>query len=201
MELLRGPTRWILLLHSSPAWRALYLVQRVVCLSISPLTIFAITGFVKAFRKPDTAHRTIYLVFFLFIGDSIACVSKWAMWWGGFSYGPRLLAEVQPFLLLSSVPTCKTIFERRQPKLGMLAFFLLFAWSCSTQVLGAYVPSDWNWAPKSVDEAPGRVWDWGDNPTSRSLHVIERFLASHLLGANPHPASLGPKFRIRQTKT
>ncbi len=155
-----------------------------------PLTIFAITGFVNAFRKPPTAHRTIYLVFFLFIGASIASVSKWAMWWGGFSYGPRLLAEVQPFLLLSSVPTCKTLFERRQPKFGMLAFFFLFAWSTSTQVLGAYVPSDWNWTPKSVDEAPGRVWDWGDNPMSRSVHVIEIFLASHLPGANPSPSQL-----------
>jgi len=155
-----------------------------------PLTILAIIGFVNAFSKPDTAHRTIYLVFFLFISASIASVSKWANWWGGFSYGPRLLAEVQPFLLLSSVPTCKTIFEQRQPKLSMLAFFLLFAWSSSTQVLGAYVPSDWNWVPKSVDEAPGRVWDWGDNPTSRSVHVIERFLASHLPGANASSSQL-----------
>jgi hypothetical protein len=152
-----------------------------------PLTIFAMTGFVNAFRKPHTAHRTIYLVFFLFISASIVSVSKWAMWWGGFSYGPRLLAEVQPFLLLSSVPTCKTIFEQRQRKLGVLAFFLLFAWSSSTQVLGAYVPSDWNWVPKNVDEAPGRVWDWTDNPMSRSVQVIGRFLASHLPGANPSP--------------
>jgi len=115
------------------------------------------------------------------------------MWWRGFSYGPRLLAEVQPYLLLSSVPTCKSIFEQRQPKLGMLFFFLLFAWSSSTQVLGAYVPSDWNWAPKSVDKAPGRVWDWGDNPMSRSVQVIERFLASHLPGANPSPSQPRPK--------
>jgi hypothetical protein len=157
-----------------------------------PLTIFAITGFVNAFRKPDTAHRTIYLVFFLFIGASIVSVSKWAMWWGGFSYGPRLFAEVQPFLLLSSVPTCKTIFEQRQPKLGRLVFFLLFAWSSSTQALGAYVPSDWNFAPKSVDKAPGRVWDWADNPMSRSVHVIERFLASHFPGANPSPSQPRP---------
>jgi hypothetical protein len=157
-----------------------------------PLTIFAITGFVNAFRKPDTAHRTIYLVFFLFIGASIVSVSKWAMWWGGFSYGPRLFAEVQPFLLLSSVPTCKTIFEQRQPKLGRLVFFLLFAWSSSTQALGAYVPSDWNFAPKSVDQAPGRVWDWADNPMSRSVHVIERFLASHFPGTNPSPSQPRP---------
>ena len=158
-----------------------------------PLTILAITGFVSAFRKPDTPHRTIYLVFFVFICASVASVSKWAMWWGGFSYGPRLLAEIQPFLLLASVPTCKAIFERQQPKLGMLAFLLLFGWSSSTQVLGAYVPSDWNWAPKSVDEAPSRVWDWRDNPMSRSVHVIERFLASHLPGANRSPSQPQPE--------
>jgi hypothetical protein len=157
-----------------------------------PLTILAIIGFVSAFRKPDIPHRTIYLVFFVFICASIASVSKWANWWGGFSYGPRLLAEIQPFLLLASVPTCQVIFERRQPKLGRLAFFLLFGWSSTTQVLGAYVPSDWNWVPKSVDEAPSRVWDWRDNPMSRSVHVIERFLASHLPGANHSPSAVYP---------
>jgi hypothetical protein len=157
-----------------------------------PLAILAISGFVNAFRNP-TAHRTIYLVFCLFILASVASVSKWAMWWGGFSYGPRLLTEIQPFLLLSSVPTCKAIFEQRQPKPGMLAFFLLFAWSSATQVLGAYVPSDWNWVPKSVDESPGRVWDWDDNPMSRSVRVIERFLVSHLPGGKPAASEPEPR--------
>ena len=38
---------------------------------------------------------------------------------------------------------------------------------------------------------PVKFWDWGDNPMSRSVHVIERFLASHLPGDNP--ARFGPK--------
>jgi hypothetical protein len=113
-----------------------------------PLTIFAIIGLAKALCQLIT-HRAIYLVFVVFIGVGIASVAKWLMWWGGLSYGPRLLAEVQPFLLLSSVPVCKSIFEEHKPKFGVFAFFLLFAWSSATQVLGAYALSDWNWSPKS----------------------------------------------------
>jgi len=76
-----------------------------------PLTLFAILGLAKVTRGPVT-HRSIYLAFVVFISAGIVSVSKWGMWWGGHSYGPRLLAEIQPFLLLASIPVCKTIFEQ-----------------------------------------------------------------------------------------
>ena len=137
-----------------------------------PLTLFAILGLTKVTREPAT-HRSIYLTFVVFIAAGIVSVSKWSMWWGGHSYGPRLLADIQPFLLLASIPVCKTIFEQPGFKFGVFGFFILFTWSCGTQALGAYVPTDWNSSPKSVDLAPGRLWDWGDNPMSRSLRLIE----------------------------
>ena len=137
-----------------------------------PLTLFAILGLAKVTRGPVT-RRSIYLAFVVFISAGIVSVSKWGMWWGGHSYGPRLLAEIQPFLLLASIPVCKTIFEQPGSKLGAVGFFMLFTWSCGTQALGAYVPTDWNSSPRSVDLAPGRLWDWGDNPITRSLRLIE----------------------------
>jgi len=136
-----------------------------------PLALFAILGLAKVTREP-AAHRSIYLAFVLFIAAEIVSVSKWSMWWGGHSYGPRLLADVQPFLLLASIPICKAIFEPG-PKFWAFGFFILFAWSCGAQALGAYVPTDWNSSPKSVDLAPGRLWDWGDNPMRRSLRLVE----------------------------
>jgi hypothetical protein len=137
-----------------------------------PLTLFAIIGLAKAFRQ-GAAHRTIYLTFFVFIAAGIVSVSKWAMWWGGGSYGPRLLAEIQPFLLLASIPVCTTFFEKPGMGFGMFSFFILFAWSSGTQLLWAYFPSDWNASPKAVDQATGRLWDWGDNPMSRSIRLIQ----------------------------
>jgi hypothetical protein len=136
------------------------------------LALFAVVGLANAFYEP-TAHRTIYLTFAVFIAAGIVSVSKWIMWHGGGSYGPRLLAEIQPFLLLASIPVFKTIFEERRSKFGVFGFFILFAWSSATQVLGAYSPTDWNWFPKNVDQAPDRLWDWGDNPMSRSLQKIK----------------------------
>lgn len=137
-----------------------------------PLALFAIVGLAKGFREP-TAHRTIYFTFAVFVAAGIVSVSKWNMWHGGFCYGPRLLAEIQPLMLLASIPACKTIFEERRSKFGVFGFLILFAWSSATQVLGAYAPTDWNSSPQSVNQAPGRLWDWGDNPMSRSLQLIE----------------------------
>jgi hypothetical protein len=140
-----------------------------------PLTLFAILGLAKVTHEPAT-HRSIYLTFVVFIAAGIISVSKWDVWWGGHSYGPRLLADIQPFLLLASVPVCKSIFEQSGSKLGAFGFTVLLAWSSGTQALGAYAPTDWNSSPKSVDLAPGRLWDWGDNPISRSLRLIESTL-------------------------
>lgn len=138
-----------------------------------PLTLFAIVGLAKASREP-TAQRTIYLTFAAFIAAGTMSVSKWGMWHGGFCYGPRLLAEIQPFLLLVSIPVCKSMFEEGRSKFGMFVFFILFAWSSATQFLGAYVPTNWNWFPQSVDQVPARLWDWGDNPMGRSFYWVER---------------------------
>jgi hypothetical protein len=137
-----------------------------------PLALFTILALVKVTREPAT-HRTIYLTFVVFIAAWIVSVSKWVMWWGGGCYGPRLLAEIQPFLLLTSIPVFTAIFEKPGSRFGMFAFFILFAWSSGTQLLWAYFPSDWNASPKSVDQATGRLWDWADNPISRSMRLIK----------------------------
>jgi hypothetical protein len=131
-----------------------------------PLTLFAIIGLAKAFRR-RADHRTLYLVFAVFIATGIVSVSKWDMWWGGSSYGPRLLADIQPFLLLASIPICKTIFEESRATLGVFGFFVLFCWSSTTQFLGAYFPTNWN------EKAESHLWDWGDNPIGRSIWLIE----------------------------
>jgi len=135
-----------------------------------PVALIAIPGLVLAFRN-TTIHNSIYLVFVVFIFSSIVFVSKWGMWHGGYCYGPRLLSEIQPFLLLSAIPAWDFVKLHQQRRRLKTLFYTLLAWSIFTQAVGAYEYrySKWNDFPSDVDRHHDRLWDWRDNPINRSI--------------------------------
>lgn len=99
-------------------------------------------------------------------GAHLALISLNCQWWGGWSYGPRLQAEVVPFL----AALCAWGWRRRievcgaKLQVGRPIPALLVAWSIVANVPGAFVANtrEWNRAPINVDYKPSRVWDWRD---------------------------------------
>lgn len=74
--------------------------------------------------------------------------SKWYMWHGGYSWGPRFLVPVLPFLMLISAPAWQWVFvEERWGRLGRWLATLLVLLSLSIQWLGMLIPfalvQDW----------------------------------------------------------
>lgn len=90
-------------------------------------------------------------------------VSSWAIWWGGYSYGPRLMADSLPWLMLALVLLGASLYRQplRQRWLYPLAVMVL-AFCLYTNIGGAYgrMSVDWNQQPRSIDDDPARVWDW-----------------------------------------
>jgi hypothetical protein len=94
----------------------------------------------------------------------IATIGQFSVWWGGHSFGPRLLADVMPAVVLGLVPVWPAI---RRSALTRTLFALAFAVSVLAEVVGAfYFPSpravDWDTSPRDVDFAHERLWDWRD---------------------------------------
>jgi hypothetical protein len=99
-------------------------------------------------------------------------VASFSIWWGGEGYGPRLMADAVPWLIVialaavqgwgmarSKNPARITRFQLEAALLVVLSLAALGlngvgAWSAAT--------NEWNWTPVSVDQEPARVWDWGD---------------------------------------
>ena len=98
----------------------------------------------------------------------LVVAGQWRVWWGGHCYGPRLLTDAVPCLILLTIPALDWIARAAALR---VAFAALVAWSCFVQAVGAfcYPGSRWDETPVAVGSRPSRLWDWRDSPITRSL--------------------------------
>lgn len=92
-------------------------------------------------------------------------------WYGGFSYGPRLLVELVPFLALLAALGLAARRDarvrggasaRRTHQGEALWGALLLVMALGIHARGAWSRRVWQWnsSPTLVDADPARVWDW-----------------------------------------
>jgi hypothetical protein len=94
-------------------------------------------------------------------GLLVLVVSKWAMWWGGACWGPRLLADALPVLVLLMAPATRWLTRSRALA---VTFGLLAVLSVTAHALGAF-RYDGRWdSLGGADPSPSRFWSWADGP-------------------------------------
>lgn len=95
----------------------------------------------------------------------IVC-SRYDHWWCGYSYGPRFFADTIPYFVYLLLPALGYLKWNQGARKACLASFaaVLILFSFFVHFRGAHHLStlDWNTRPVSVDQAPERIWDWGD---------------------------------------
>jgi hypothetical protein len=123
----------------------------------SPIFLCSIIGMAMVWKDPkQVLLRCVSLAPVLIILLS----AKWISWWGGGSYGPRLLADITPFLCLYLYPPC----ERAQSKpLWQYVLMGLAVLSITFHGIRVFAGGDWNGHP-NVDWYPERLWSWTDSP-------------------------------------
>jgi hypothetical protein len=117
----------------------------------SPIFLFSFVGMMMVWMDSKSILlKFLSLTPFLFV----LFVAKWATWWGGDSYGPRLLADITPLLCLYLSPP----LERAAQKTFLrYPFACLAALSIGFHAIGAF----------SCDGWPGhreQLWSWVDQP-------------------------------------
>jgi hypothetical protein len=110
---------------------------------------------------------------------TIVLYAHWGMWWGGVSYGPRIIADVAPPMILLLVPS----IERLVRGSWMTTVWMLaVVWSIGLHAIGAFCGNlGWN-VRRDVDRHPERLWSWTDNQPVECGCV--------LIGAAPIPPPL-----------
>jgi hypothetical protein len=130
----------------------------------SPIFIFALLGGVVAWRQkiPEFFfHRLCTLIVIV----EWVLASRNLQWWGGHSYGPRIMSEALVFAVPLLVPAWDWVV-RRGRRMRLVLFSVAFA-SCIWGVMvewRALVSTDvyfWNARP-DVDQNPDRLWSWKD---------------------------------------
>ena len=128
----------------------------------SPILACSFVGMATVWMK--SGHillKYLSLAVFFFI----ILTAKWGMWWGGHSYGPRLLADITPILCLYLYPPFTWSETKVFFKSAFIAAFIgLSALSMGFHALGVFADGSWNFNPNNVDEHPERLWSWADAP-------------------------------------
>lgn len=152
----------------------------------TPVALFSIAGALLWAKSGRSWNSPLFLTCSLFTALSLALLSKWPIWWGGHCYGPRLLTDIAPCLILLMIPAVETAWRHLTWKTTFLAALLF---SVGIQCVGAfcYPNSLWDERPAPIGESPWRLWDWRDNPVVRSIKAGPRL--------GPDPAALPALWR------
>lgn len=131
----------------------------------APILLLSLVGIYLVVRRRSSYHA-------FFPSLATYCVVEWLVvstytkWWGGGSFGPRLLAEALPAWSLLLIPALEALARvrtaRRRVAVGCLA--VLLGWSGFVEYRGATDAAvyGWNRWPRRVSRATERIWDWSD---------------------------------------
>ena len=140
----------------------------------SPIFLFASPSVVAAFRPADTGPRRLPRYLLAGVLVTLLVYSSWRMWWGGHTFGYRLITEVAPFLTVLIAVNWPAVSKKR---LAVAAFCLCALFSFYVHFLGAIVfPSGFN---NALDEHPERLWNVQNSELELSTRKLIRIAAPY----------------------
>lgn len=139
----------------------------------------------------ELKRKPLFWLALFWFGLHLLLVASTRNWWGGYSYGPRLLTDSFPALFLISLMVWQQIHQRatrRAYRLALSLLLLLGGWSLylnSYQGLFNLEALRWNGAlPPDVDRHPEIVFQWrypqflvsGEMICARNLDYIQAII-------------------------
>ncbi len=105
----------------------------------SPFLVIGVAGATVAWRRDEYAPlRPLTIA----VPIVLMAHAKWAAWWGGYSYGYRIIVDLAPVLAVLMVPAIRAVLATRPRR---FVFAASLAWSVLLQALGvASEGGDWN---------------------------------------------------------
>lgn len=139
----------------------------------TPVFLYAFIAPILKRNNANKPFRPLLIVNYLFLVGVLLINSVHGIWWGGRSFGDRLMADGAVSAVLI------TYFYFTQPKSLFLKVLVVFVvlYSFLVQFVGAYFypRGDFDGYPKDINYSDsgslGRLWDFRDSSLSRALLV------------------------------
>jgi hypothetical protein len=96
------------------------------------------------------------------IGGNLLVVASYPIWWGGWSYGPRLLTGTIPWFVLLGALGCRCLLDdaRRSSNMARLGLALmLLAIAINGWGAVSWTANLWS-KDVGINARPERAWDW-----------------------------------------
>jgi hypothetical protein len=156
-------------------------------LIFSPVFLFAAIGVCLWFRDGRRWYPEIYGTCLLVAAAHLVVIGRWRGWPGGYNYGPRLLTDIVPCLVILMIPAIPLVEQSRGWKLAFATALLV---SVTVQAIGVffYPNGRWDALPQPLNQNRERVWDWKDNQILRSARagpVLEPYQLAYGFLKNP----------------
>ena len=159
----------------------------------SPIFLFSLVALARAWRKGGDPLLRAAGVGALLV---VLVYCRWWPWWGGHTFGPRLLADLAPVLAFGLYPLREGLNGSRPIK---AAFGAALLWSVATHSIGAFWDDiGWNAYPEDVDRAPRRLWSWTDNQVVNPVYWRVETSLKRTLGIPIPVGALLERYRREQ---
>lgn len=135
----------------------------------SPIFVFSLLGFFSLSNIENKKLRMCFYFFGISIFLNIVLYSAWKIWWGGWSFGPRLLTDMTPILILFiSLYVYQELKKKKKNLVFAGLFSILIVISIFVQIVGAFYYPNGSWNEVLI-EHPEKLWDWNDTQIKRSF--------------------------------
>jgi hypothetical protein len=137
-------------------------------LVFSPWVAVALATLAMPAVRQRLAAHSLICVLLASLVPYLLMLSKYSVWWGGHSFGPRYSTDAIPLFAILFAFGLEGALTRSRA-LGPISVIAV-VFSIAVQIIGAFCyPSTWNSAPLNVDLNHNRLWDWRDSELSRCL--------------------------------
>jgi len=137
----------------------------------TPFYIFSFLSilFINQINRLSLSTRIVYYLNYIYLISGLCFYSFWGIWWGGHSWGDRLLTD----LAVSASILIYFFYIYITNNILRIIFFIFIIYSIVIQSIGVffYINSKWDTTPLNVDSHIERLWDFNDNPISRSINA------------------------------
>lgn len=128
-----------------------------------PVLLFVFYLLIRYWRT--LPFRRLAVLALAMVAIQILTIALWPIWWGGYSYGPRLLTDAIPWLALLAILGCAARLRSdgiaRFSRSEAVAAFALLTLSIAINARGAISWQTARWhVVVDIDSHPDRAWDW-----------------------------------------